>query len=40
MAIRIFENLQSPNGKTRFTVGITDDVRHTSLPEAEVCLTF
>lgn len=32
MIISVFENLKSDNPKTHFTVGITDDVTHKSLP--------
>lgn len=32
MMISVFDNLASENPKTRFTVGINDDVKHTSLP--------
>lgn len=33
--ISVFRNLQSENPKTNFTVGITDDVTHLSLPVTE-----
>lgn len=33
--ISVFNNLKSDNPKDRFTIGITDDVTHTSLPESE-----
>ncbi len=32
MMISVFDNLASDNPKNRFTVGIDDDVKHTSLP--------
>lgn len=32
MAVAVFDNLSAPKPRTRFTVGIVDDVTHTSLP--------
>ncbi|SHF17358.1 pyruvate-ferredoxin/flavodoxin oxidoreductase [Caldanaerobius fijiensis DSM 17918] len=34
--IAVFDNLKAPSPKDRFTIGIVDDVTHTSLPEADV----
>ncbi|NLU36632.1 MAG: pyruvate:ferredoxin (flavodoxin) oxidoreductase [Clostridiales bacterium] len=34
--IAVYRNLQSDEPKDRFTIGIVDDVTHTSLPESEV----
>ena len=35
MAKEVFENLKKENPKNNFTVGITDDITNTSLPESE-----
>ena len=35
----VFDNLKSASPKERFTVGITDDVTHTSLPPAQKIIT-
>ncbi|MCM8711493.1 pyruvate:ferredoxin (flavodoxin) oxidoreductase [Clostridium sp. SYSU_GA19001] len=37
--LAVFKNLDSANPKDRFTIGIVDDVTHTSLPEEEIINT-
>lgn len=34
--LSVFNNLKSDNPKDRFTIGIVDDVTHTSLPEGDI----
>jgi pyruvate-ferredoxin/flavodoxin oxidoreductase len=37
--VSVFDNLKSDEPKDRFTIGIVDDVTHTSLPESEIIET-
>lgn len=36
--LSVFENLETENPKDRFTIGIVDDVTHTSLPESKAII--